>query len=232
VETGDLNEDGLPDMVVGDTGDRTIYIFSGDGQGIFSATGSQPVAPLYPRGVALADFNGDGHLDVAAIGNYYEKASIAFLLGDGQGGLSTPVFMTTTGIPYELSPADLNNDGKIDLIVTMKFGYVVSYLGDGSGGFTESSRVTTAVGYPYYLSVGDFNGDNMLDAAVDGNGSINVLLGDGTGKLYLALNLTSTIVGPMAVEDFDGDGKPDLAISNYNNNDAAQALSLRLNALP
>jgi hypothetical protein len=127
--------------------------------------------------------------------------------------------------PYAVATADFNGDGKLDLAVPNVSGTTVSILlGNGDGTFQTQAQYQA--GYaPIAVGVADFNGDGKPDLAVVNNGNdsngqpgtVTILLGNGdgtfkTGKSY------STGTGPncVAIGDFNGDGKLDLALSDYN----------------
>ncbi|HEV2381949.1 MAG TPA: VCBS repeat-containing protein [Terriglobia bacterium] len=170
------------------------------------------------QAIVTGDFNGDGHLDVAA-------ADIAFnqlwvLLGNGDGTFQPAVPYVAGDTPMSLATGDFNGDGKLDLVMANQSGCglggsVSVFLGNGDGTF--QNQVEYATGHcPQMAIVGDFNGDGKLDLAVAslGDNAASVLLGngDGTFQSYVdyaaASNATSITTG-----DFNRDGKLDLAVA-------------------
>jgi hypothetical protein len=113
--------------------------------------------------------------------------------------------------------ADFNGDGKPDLALANIDDQSVSVLlGNGDGTF--QAPVKTAVMHPTALAVGDFNGDGKPDLAVamaqaTNYGWVSVLLGNGDGTFQAAVNVAADRSDSLAVADFNGDGKPDLAIA-------------------
>lgn len=184
-----------------------------------------------PVGVAAADFNRDGHVDLVTANISDSTASVA--LGDGAGGFAaaggSPI--ATGGGPSIPVTADFNGDGNADFAVTNQYDNTVTVkLGDGHGGFTTAPNSPDPVSggsTTFGLVTADFNGDGVPDVAVsnfNGN-SVSVLLNDGTGRLS---SMSPVAVGgnPSAITtaDFNGDGNADLAVANVTSNTASVLL--------
>ena len=152
-------------------GDVTILL--GHGNGDFTEPPTSPeLAGISPGDLAVGDFNGDGHLDLAV--SSYDGLTI--LLGDGTGDFTeAPTGLARFG--GELAVGDFNGDGHLDLAVASGANEIEVLLGDGTGNFTEAPGSPVAVGeFPSALAVGDFDGDGDLDLAVANEGSDDVTI--------------------------------------------------------
>jgi FG-GAP-like repeat len=230
IAVGDFNGDGKLDLAVVNFGDWNIYVLLGNGDGTFQPARSVYIASGggFPWYVVAADFNGDGKLDLA-VSNYGDN-SISVLLGNGDGTFQAPQTTPVSTNPAQVAVGDFNGDGKLDLAVSSVANNNVSVLlGNGDGTF-QAPLVTPAGANPWYFAVGDFTGNGKLDLAVadygcplDCNSSpsntVTVLLGNGDGTFLPGSSLTVGN-GPagVAVADFNGDGKLDLAVTNLNDN--------------
>jgi hypothetical protein len=230
IVAGDFNRDGKVDLAVASeifSGTQeapgTISVFLGNGDGTFTATATSPQMGRAPESLLMADFNGDGKLDLLGI-SFYDNATV--LLGNGDGTF-TPV--ANSGVspsqPYSGTVGDFNGDGIPDLAEANNLGSPLSiFLGNGDGTFTETTSPYIGPS-PYiglwstFVTTGDFNGDGKLDlAATNNGGSVTILLGNGDGTFTLAANNPITVGSnplSIAVADLNQDGIPDLAVANY-----------------
>jgi uncharacterized protein (TIGR03437 family) len=220
---GDLNQDGLPDLVAVSRTSTAAYLNNG-GNGF-----ANPLSINAPGGgpLTLADFNNDGKLDLVSAGADGGRGKIFIALGEGNGRFLTALTQTTTpaaGANAEL--ADFNADGKLDLALITAASLTIQ-LGDGAGRFTPAN-IYSAGRFPLRTASQDFNGDGKLDLAVvvDVDNQVLLFWGDGRGGFsngpnYPVGNGTSW----LAAGDFNGDGKPDLAVNSYNNNNVLVLLN-------
>ena len=131
----------------------TVYVRLGNGDATFRNAGSATLAPISsaPRSfqsrLAIGDFNGDGKLDLAVAGG--PRTGLSVLLGQGDGTFQ-PAQVTTLAPVTTLADAtsgfivfagDFDGDGKLDLVVTAKKGFVSVLLGKGDGTFQAPANI-------------------------------------------------------------------------------------------
>jgi len=219
VAVGDFNGDGKLDLAVVNELSNNFSILLGNGDGTFQAAVNYG-AGLSLFSVAVGDFNGDGKLDLAVASGGSDYVSV--LLGNGDGTFKTAVQYVAGLEPISVAVADFNGDGKLDLAVANYESNNVSILlGKGDGTF--QAAVDYGIGTENYpatpgsVAVGDFNGDGKLDLVVGGVESdnvsvVSVLLGNGDGTFQAAVNYGAGAgQTSVAVGDFNGDGRLDLA---------------------
>lgn len=204
---GDFNKNAAPYIALIDSS-TTLHILSNDG------TGTLAIAHTYSlpstSGLATADLNGDGNLDLVAAGG----AGYSVLLGNGDGSLQSPALhpLPNGAGPYSTVIADFNGDGKPDLAIPAGSLTVAVFLGNGDGTF--GTPIYTFDGNGTGLVSADFNGDGKPDLAALGASGIAILLGNGDGTFQTATFITISYCGgppgPFSTTDLNGDGKPDL----------------------
>ena len=137
-----------------------------------------------PSGLTHADFDGDGHLDLATTSDANDRAVVFRNAGGGTFGTSFPVFLPAGSSPQDLLAADFEGDGDADLAIALRdpAGNVQVMLNDGMGNFSFGS--TTAVGdRPRGMSVADLGTGPSLAVANRDSNSLSVLRNDGFGGL-------------------------------------------------
>jgi hypothetical protein len=223
---GDFNGDGRPDLAVVNFYSANVSILFGNAPpaaGTFQSPVNYAVS-TNPNSIALGDFNGDGRPDLA-VSNTNGNNAVSILLANGpvSGGTFAPaVHYTPFDNPYSIAIADLDFDGKLDLVVANKVAGLdrISVL-RGNGNGTFQPPVNHGVGsQPSFVVARDFNGDGWPDLAVTNNLSHSIsLLANSGGILQPAGELQAGInPGSLAAADFDNDGKPDLAVTNITGN--------------
>jgi hypothetical protein len=238
VAIADVNHDGANDIIVTNSGGNSVTLYLGAGFGTFAppvkiSTSAPPstTAGGSPSGVAVADYNNDGNLDLATSNN---DGSATILLGNGDGTFKpavninlTPSATSTCGDPDAIVSADLNTDAKQDIAIACTGGTVSILLGNGDGTFQTPVSYSTISGTagsgPEAIAVGDFDGKNGLDVVIaDTSNAAVILLNNGNGTFAPPGTTTTTTAcatagnGAFGVSaaDFNGDGKPDLAVAN------------------
>jgi len=225
VATGDFNGDGIPDVVVGQSGNNgstgvVVYLAKGDGTfypGVSYGTSSQM------RFVAVADFNGDGKLDIAATD--VQAGIVQIFLGNGDGTFNTgSAYATDPGespSPQNVVVGDFNHDGKMDLaIANPNTGSVGVLLGHGDGTFAAAASYPITNYFPLTIATADVNGDGFLDLAVtaytEGPPAIGILLANsdnsGTFKAVTYYNVDGE-PNYVTFGDLNKDGKVDMAVT-------------------
>jgi hypothetical protein len=222
IAVGDFNGDGILDLAVANAGSNNVTILLGNGDGTFTATATSPATGTEPTFIVSGDFNGDGIPDLA-VANWVSN-TVTILLGNGDGTFTATATSPETGTtPVSITVGDFNGDGILDLAVLNQGSNTVTILqGNGNGTFTATATSPATGTTPVSITVGDFNGDGILDLTVlnQGSNTVTILLGNGDGTFTPTATPTpgsqATGVYPIsiAVGDFNGDGKLDLAVAN------------------
>lgn len=218
-EPSDFNMDGNPDLAVVNIATSSVSILLGNGDGTF-APQQQVTVASQPRGIAVLDADADGDMDIVNT-NSSGSGSLSLLKNDGNGVFGAPTFFEGGGTnEWALGAADMNEDGRLDLVVSARIGTtpsVIIHASNGDGTFTQIGS-QNAGGTPWMLNTGDVNGDGHEDVAVVNSGSNNgaILLGNGDGTLAAPVTY-ATDSFPLATDlgDIDGDGDLDWATSSF-----------------
>jgi len=204
-----------------------IGVAFGNGDGTFAATNDYPLPSSATSLITLitADVNGDGYPDVVATGVTSSGSALYVFLNDGTGALKAGQLVDTGTDEYQIVAADLNGDGKLDLVVAdagANFGEegadVKVYLGNGDGTF-QSPTTFQPNAQVLSIAVGDLNKDGVPDLVISDSGQfyqnfeLTTMLGKGDGTFAAAVHTASPSGGGgmLAVADFNGDGNPDVA---------------------
>jgi hypothetical protein len=230
VAVGDFNGDGNSDLAV--VNGNTVRILQGNGDGTFHSVGTYTVSAEL-QSIAVGDFNGDGKLDLAVTD--LNIGAVSVLMGNGDGTFQAAQNYAVGSEPVSIAVGDFNGDGKPDMAVAnggtnQGNGSVSVLLNNGDGTFGTAVNYPTGY-FPRAVAVGDFNGDGNLDLAVanEGTSTVTIMLGNGAGSFPTS---HSFLTGPfrpspvaLAVGDFNGDGKSDVAVVNLFANNVCVMLS-------
>ena len=230
IEAADLDADGVIDLAIaaspaaGSRGDPAIHVLLGRGQGQFIA--GAVATRVRPVGLWIADFTGDGAIDLLALGD--SGREVELLVGDGRGEFRQGRRSRLPGQvhPEGLTVGDFDLDKRLDLALLYDHGgkaeaIVAVARGDGAGAFKLASR--RVVGrHGRALVAADFNADGLADltaladAASDGDSApiAAVMLGDGALGFSAIGYFGPAQVGDAIVGDVDRDGAPDLLASS------------------
>ncbi len=213
VLAGDLNGDGIPDLLYA-TADTPVVLHAllADGRGGYRP-GQDVILPASLSAVCkLADVTGDGKLDALCTG-LYPSTVVAVLPGNGDGTFGAPIVSSLPSAAgaaslFVATVADLNHDGQADVIVSDGGLSLYPMLGDGAGNFTPTASAAADV-YVSQVLVTDLNGDGFPDLVVQAS-SLNtaVLFGHGDGTFTQPVQYTGSYGAALA--DVDGDGHLDL----------------------
>jgi len=175
--------------------------------------------PVYPvgadvRSVATADFDSDGHPDLAVANA--DSSTVTVLKKIGQG---KPAIINTYAVgefPLSVAAADFTGDGKPDILSADDSSATITLLrNNGFGGFVLAGTFNTPGGGGVDMAIGDFNNNGTLDVAVATGFGVNILLGTGQGS-FSAPTFFQTSANKIIAADFNNDGKLDLAIVGNN----------------
>ncbi|HUB05928.1 MAG TPA: VCBS repeat-containing protein [Myxococcales bacterium] len=234
VAAGDFNGDGALDVAFTQQFAQApgmLSVLLNQGGGAFAA-GFETQAGPAPANIAAADFNGDGKLDVAVVEE--ESWAVDVFLGAGDGTFSTspitcPLAPPAATYAEGIAVADFDGDGRPDIAAGALNGPINILLNQGAGAFVAAGAYAVGTA-PSFLTTADVNGDGSPDVvSVDQWGEIEVLFNDGSGSFprhesYTVGTSAQAPVG-VAAQDFNGDGRPDLATALQEGSQAVVLLS-------
>ncbi|HTO85975.1 MAG TPA: FG-GAP-like repeat-containing protein [Thermoanaerobaculia bacterium] len=213
VTAADVNGDGVSDLVVS-TYTSGVAVILGSLSGLFGPATLYDVGGTYPGPPVVADLSGDGMADIAvSVGT-----GIVWLRGVGSGAFAVGGTIPLSNVGLGLAAGDFDADGTTDLLAVSSAYYQPSLTllhGTGGGNFVAAATTFDSVSNPFLL-VADLNHDGLADVVAGGSNSFVVFLSaPGTGlDLPGSVQIDSFV--SLAIADFNGDAKSDVAVASYN----------------
>jgi hypothetical protein len=239
----DVDQDGIPDIIVGNGGGNSVSILYGRPGGTYDRAVSLPVDGAVTF-MVVQDLNKDSFVDIAAGSRSTGKVTI-FIQDRNDPRSFAAIASFTVGVaPTAMVAGDFNGDGAPDLAVTSggTSGRLTLFLnqlpGNESEPFVVETTVLTGVS-PAALGADDFNGDFVLDAVVanQGDSVLPFFLGDGHGGLSREPGKCRGGVGgectvgaspsALVLADVDGDGHADVITTNQDDSSISVLLTSR-----
>ncbi len=247
----DIDGDGRLDLATANYFSSSVSVLlndtvTGASEARFSVAASLPIGDdSGPYALVAGDFNGDGKADLATANSYENTVSI-LLNGSKPGSDSGLRFAAASNVavgqgPVALAIGDFNGDRRPDLASANNFDGTVSILINGTAPGAAATRFDLAANLTVGINSGlasvavvDFNGDGKLDlvTANDGSDTLSVLSNStaaGTGGTRFSVVATPNVSGNLyavAVGDFNGDGRPDLAVTSGGRSDGSSISTL------
>jgi hypothetical protein len=215
----DINNDGLPDLILANRGDLSStsnYICLNRGKGQFNAN-CIPFAPYPATTISPADFNKDGYIDLV-VPHRDGGQSYVYM------GSSDFTFSDNHRIPFGppdatirvAAVADFNGDSLLDIVTIDENKGVNIYFGKKDQTFSEGISLADSKIVPYALAIADLNNDKKIDIIVGHiEAPSTVFFNDGTGRNFKSISFgdsKGTVYG-FAIGDFNEDGIPDIAVA-------------------
>ena len=231
--TADFNGDGIMDVAFVDDASSQVVVLLGNGDGTFRQAGTYG-AGTGPRFLVAGDLNGDGLPDLVVVntgswGSSTPGTVTVLLNNPSQPGQ----FSQAPGSPYTVgyfpmlpTLADVNGDGILDLIVPngapapgdwQDPSNISVLLGNGDGTFQPQQQYPAGALAEEALVVGTTSNGAPYLAVLNEYTGVTILAGDGTGEFTTVSSYpvaANTDLQDMAIGDFNGDGRPDIAVAN------------------
>ncbi|CAF4542922.1 unnamed protein product [Rotaria socialis] len=227
----DVNGDGKVDIIVANYNANNVGVLINAGNGTFIAQVTYSTGGgSNPAFLAAADVNGDGKIDITVAN--YGASNVGVLINNGNGTFAAQVTYSTGGSsnPNCVVAADVNKDGKVDIIVANNgLNNVGVLLNVGGIAFTPQATYSTgSASGPNSIVVIDLNGDGKVDIAASNNaaGSFSVFLGTGSGTFLASTTYSiGSSISCVAAADVNSNGKTDIIVTLSNGNNIAVLLN-------
>ncbi len=225
IASADFNGDGFADLAVvnlcGSTtpcnGNGSISILINNGDGTFHA-GQTIATEVGTSSVTAADFNGDGHIDIAATNS--SSGTVSLALGTGTGTFGAPISIRSLPNADFIRSGVFTASGRIDMVVVSTARNQIAVMVNNGGGSFGAPIAQATGANPLSLVVGDFDKDGLTDVAVLIQGNpvsqplLSVFRGKGNGSFQVAQSANvGTAPRSIAAGDFNEDGILDVAVS-------------------
>jgi type II secretory pathway component GspD/PulD (secretin) len=234
VVVSDFNNDGFEDVAIANQGSNSISIFLGNGNGTFQTPAPAPIllpAGSEPTGLAAADVNGDGNVDLVDANQGTNTVSVFF--GNGNGTFQNPTNYPTGNAPVYVALADLNNQGALDIAVANHGAPTATNSGNSvtvyynqisttnipTGSFVAGTpRDFLAGNGPTSIAIADFSQSGYADLAIadETDNAVTLLLNSGSESFTAAPAELPVGTAPVSIvtADFNGTGLPDAATAD------------------
>ncbi len=221
VAVGDLNSDGLVDIVSVDSSAGVLAVELGNADGTFQTPKTTLITPAgsSPRSLAVRDMDGDGKPDVVLIG--HNSNTVSIFSGIGDGSFLTPFTLSTGVGPFAVTVDNLDSNGKPDIVFTNEIDNTVGVLKNNDAGIEPDADLSGVQG-PAGVAIGDVDRDGFLDLAVTNKNSNSVTVfisqsGDGFHS-GVSFNVGAVPVA-VALADLNRDGNLDIITANKGSDD-------------